>query len=143
MLTHRKVVEALPRANNANLPCLAYSFKVLPACVCCIRRLSNLAGLGMKPTSAPSFTSRPIHQSALNFCTAHRLLRITFQQCSKTMHAIFCKVPKIYIPCSTKTYSETTSYVLQPWVNSLWKNEMVGKHVLKIFAFLNILPRLW
>lgn len=29
---------------------------------------SSLTGLGMKVMSAPSFTSRPIHQSLLYFC---------------------------------------------------------------------------
>lgn len=37
-------------------------------CSCSRRRLSSLTGLGMKPTSQPSFTSRPIHQSLLYFC---------------------------------------------------------------------------
>lgn len=37
-------------------------------CSCRRRRLSSLTGLGMKPTSQPSFTSRPIHQSLLYFC---------------------------------------------------------------------------
>lgn len=32
------------------------------ACVCCNRKFSNFTGEGMKPTSLPSFTSRPIHQ---------------------------------------------------------------------------------
>ena len=33
---------------------------------------SNLAGLGIKPTSAPSLTSLPIHQSLLYFCGEHK-----------------------------------------------------------------------
>lgn len=37
-------------------------------CSCSRRRLSSFTGLGMKPTSQPSFTSRPIHQSLLYFC---------------------------------------------------------------------------
>lgn len=37
-------------------------------CSCSRRRLSSLTGLGMKPTSQPSFTSLPIHQSLLYFC---------------------------------------------------------------------------
>lgn len=40
-------------------------------CSCSRRRLSSLTGLGMKPTSQPSFTSRPIHQSLLYFCKEH------------------------------------------------------------------------
>ena len=35
------------------------------------RRRSRRAGLGTKPNSVPSFTSRPTHQSLLNFCTPH------------------------------------------------------------------------
>lgn len=41
-------------------------------CSCSRRRLSSLTGLGMKPTSQPSFTSRPIHQSLLYFCKRQR-----------------------------------------------------------------------
>lgn len=41
-------------------------------CSCSRRRLSSLTGLGMKPTSQPSFTSRPIHQSLLYFCKQQR-----------------------------------------------------------------------
>lgn len=37
-------------------------------CSCWSRMFSSLRGLGMKPISQPSFTSRPIHQSLLNFC---------------------------------------------------------------------------
>lgn len=37
-------------------------------CSCSSRMFSSLTGLGMKPTSQPSFTSRPIHQSLLYFC---------------------------------------------------------------------------
>ena len=37
-------------------------------CSCCSRMFSSFRGLGMKPISQPSFTSRPIHQSLLNFC---------------------------------------------------------------------------
>lgn len=33
---------------------------------------SNLTGLGMNVMSAPSFTSRPIHQSLLYFCVKVR-----------------------------------------------------------------------
>lgn len=33
---------------------------------------SNLAGLGMKPTSAPSLTNLPIHQSLLYFCKTRK-----------------------------------------------------------------------
>ena len=39
----------------------------LPAWDCCSLRFSSLAGLGMNPTSHPSLTTRPIHQSLLNF----------------------------------------------------------------------------
>lgn len=42
-------------------------------CSCRRRRLSSLTGLGMKPTSQPSFTSRPIHQSLLYFCKQQRV----------------------------------------------------------------------
>ncbi|MEQ2218355.1 hypothetical protein XENOCAPTIV_002019, partial [Xenoophorus captivus] len=38
-------------------------------CSCSRRVFSSLTGLGMKPTSQPSFTRRPIHQSLLYFCT--------------------------------------------------------------------------
>lgn len=38
-------------------------------CSCWSRMFSSFRGLGMKPISHPSFTSRPIHQSLLNFCT--------------------------------------------------------------------------
>lgn len=34
----------------------------------CNLMFSSLAGLGMKPISAPSFTNLPIHQSLLYFC---------------------------------------------------------------------------
>ena len=53
----------------------AYSLEVdLADCwVCCKRMLSSLAGLGINPTSQPSLTSRPIHQSLLNFCKHKRL----------------------------------------------------------------------
>lgn len=37
-------------------------------CSCLILMASSLTGLGMKVMSAPSFTSRPIHQSLLYFC---------------------------------------------------------------------------
>ena len=37
-------------------------------CSCSRRVFSSLTGLGMKPTSQPSFTRRPIHQSLLYFC---------------------------------------------------------------------------
>lgn len=37
-------------------------------CSCFILMASSLTGLGMKVMSAPSFTSRPIHQSLLYFC---------------------------------------------------------------------------
>jgi len=33
----------------------------------CIRIISNLAGLGIKPSGASTLTNRPIHQSLLNF----------------------------------------------------------------------------
>lgn len=38
-------------------------------CSCFILIASSFTGLGMKVMSAPSFTSRPIHQSLLYFCT--------------------------------------------------------------------------
>ena len=38
---------------------------------CCILILSSLEGDGIKPTSQPSFTSLPIHQSLLYFCSGH------------------------------------------------------------------------
>lgn len=38
-------------------------------CSCFILMASSLTGLGMNVMSAPSFTSRPIHQSLLYFCT--------------------------------------------------------------------------
>lgn len=41
-------------------------------CSCSSRMFSSLTGLGMKPTSQPSFTSRPIHQSLLYFCSGER-----------------------------------------------------------------------
>ena len=47
------------------MPCLAL-------CSWRRRELSILTGLGMKPISQPSFTSRPIHQSLLNFYTGSR-----------------------------------------------------------------------
>lgn len=47
---------------------LAYILPALPEFEDCILRFSSLAGLGMKPTSQPSFTNLPIHQSLLNFC---------------------------------------------------------------------------
>lgn len=37
-------------------------------CSCFILMASSLTGLGMNVMSAPSFTSRPIHQSLLYFC---------------------------------------------------------------------------
>lgn len=37
-------------------------------CSCFILMASSFTGLGMKVMSAPSFTSRPIHQSLLYFC---------------------------------------------------------------------------
>lgn len=36
-------------------------------CSCCTLMFSSLTGLGMKPTSHPSLTRRPIHQSLLYF----------------------------------------------------------------------------
>uniref|UniRef100_A0A915I8I2 Uncharacterized protein n=1 Tax=Romanomermis culicivorax TaxID=13658 RepID=A0A915I8I2_ROMCU len=45
------------------------------------RRLSNLDGVGMKPSSAaPSFscTKRPIHQSLLYFCKRRRYMSVQF-----------------------------------------------------------------
>ena len=41
-------------------------------CSCLILMASSFTGLGMKVMSAPSFTSRPIHQSLLNFYTGER-----------------------------------------------------------------------
>ena len=49
-------------AEAADLPALAFLNVV------CILIASNLSGLGIKPTSQPSRTSRPIHHSLLNFC---------------------------------------------------------------------------
>lgn len=40
-------------------------------CSCSSRVFSSLTGLGMNPTSQPSFTRRPIHQSLLYFCTEY------------------------------------------------------------------------
>lgn len=40
-------------------------------CSCNCRVLSSFTGLGMKPTSHPSFTKRPIHQLLLYFCNTH------------------------------------------------------------------------
>jgi hypothetical protein len=40
-------------------------------CSCSSLVFSSLTGLGMNPTSQPSFTRRPIHQSLLYFCTEH------------------------------------------------------------------------
>ncbi len=42
-------------------------FFLLAFRVDCILISSSLSGLGMKPTSHPSLTRRPIHQSLLNF----------------------------------------------------------------------------
>ncbi len=55
-------------------PWREYSLEALLAdcCDCCSRSDSSLAGLGMNPTSQPSFTSRPIHQSLLNFCKGNK-----------------------------------------------------------------------
>lgn len=43
----------------------------------CMRMLSSLAGLGMKPTSQPSLTSRPIHQLLSYFSLMCRNSRIS------------------------------------------------------------------
>lgn len=41
-------------------------------CSCLILMVSSLTGLGMNVMSAPSFTSRPIHQSLLYFCRTQK-----------------------------------------------------------------------
>lgn len=51
------------RNNRENTSDLAAAF-----CSCFILMASSLTGLGIKVMSAPSFTSRPIHQSLLYFC---------------------------------------------------------------------------
>lgn len=43
-------------------------------CSCFILMASSLTGLGMKVMSAPSFTSRPIHQSLLYFCIIYEIV---------------------------------------------------------------------
>lgn len=40
---------------------------VLDSCDCCSLKFSNFTGDGMNPTSHPSLTNRPIHQSLLYF----------------------------------------------------------------------------
>lgn len=62
-----RVGSAPPPARHLELRRFWRSF-----CSCSRRRLSSLTGLGMKPTSQPSFTSRPIHQSLLYFCKQQR-----------------------------------------------------------------------
>ena len=76
------------------LPCRTYRPPLLPLpdCVCWSLRLSSLAGLGMNPTSQPSLTSRPIHQSLLNFCKTREAgvwldcERVYGQFCIETLH---------------------------------------------------------
>lgn len=43
-------------------------------CSCLILMASSFTGLGIKVMSAPSFTSRPIHQSLLYFCVIAKCL---------------------------------------------------------------------
>ena len=42
---------------------------------CCVRRPSNLAGLGIKPISQFSLTKRPIHQSLLYFYGSKKMIQ--------------------------------------------------------------------
>lgn len=52
-------------------------------CSCFILMASSLTGLGMNVMSAPSFTSRPIHQSLLYFCTTVKHTFLTQELCCK------------------------------------------------------------
>jgi len=55
----------------------AIAAKNCVSCPTCMRMLSSLAGLGMKPTSQPSLTSRPIHQLLSYFSLMCRNSRIS------------------------------------------------------------------
>lgn len=60
MLPRETSLAAAPRL-LLELVLLLYSF-VVRTWLACSRRFSSFTGLGMKPTSQPSLTSRPIHQ---------------------------------------------------------------------------------
>lgn len=80
-------------------------------CSCFILMASSLTGLGMKVMSAPSFTSRPIHQSLLYFCATAR----------HTFYAV-----------------RTTLKNELRWIEFLWNSAPKASHLLyvqKVFGF--------
>lgn len=80
-------------------------------CSCFILMASSLTGLGMKVMSAPSFTSRPIHQSLLYFCATAR----------QTFYA-----------------ARTTLKNELRWIEFLWNSTPKASHLLyvqKVFGF--------
>lgn len=82
-------------------------------CSCSIRVFSSLTGLGMKPTSQPSFTRRPIHQSLLYFYMQNRQPGISNQY-------------------------NTSIFWLTSWLKQKWKEQ---KLYFISLMFLTIVPK--
>ncbi len=90
------------RLHTALLIRFVYLASALAAFLACtsllIRIVSRFTGLGIKPTSPPSFTGRPIHQSLLNFCKQqqqkqHNILKtifIDYIDIKEIVHPKFC-----------------------------------------------------
>ena len=86
-------------------------------CSCSRRVFSSLTGLGMKPTSQPSFTSRPIHQSLLYFYgRQHAMLDAKAPSNNCLNHKHFCLCLLALVHTRTHTHTHTHTQWRKKWV---------------------------
>lgn len=82
-------------------------------CSCSRRVFSSLTGLGMKPTSQPSFTRRPIHQSLLYFWIHNRTSQTSAHQHTPAFSCSYTSpFSRQLVPLSIKTHKNNTLQLL-------------------------------